>query len=202
MKFKVALLPFLFIGALHVNAQNTTFSCPANIVVKADNGKEGAMVSFPAPAAELGAVTYTPASGSFFRLGSHSVVASAANGQKCAFTVTVTDNESPTLSPLTLSKKLLWPETNKLKKVNVYYDASDNGGTVKTDIAVTSNATDGSKDWEIIDDHLVRLRTSRLPDGSVRIYTITVTATDDAGNKTTRSTTIAVSKTMTAVASN
>lgn len=65
MKFKVALLPFLFIGALHVNAQNTTFSCPANIVVKADNGKEGAMVSFPAPAAELGAVTYTPASGSF-----------------------------------------------------------------------------------------------------------------------------------------
>jgi hypothetical protein len=61
---------------------------------------------------------------------------------------------------------------------------------------VSSNATDGIKDWEIIDEGELRLKASRLSDGSPRIYTITVTATDDAGNKTKRTTTIAVSETM------
>ena len=89
-----------------------------------------------------------------------------------------------------------------MKKVNVYYHVTDNGQSVNTSLSVSSNATDGIRDYEIVDNHLVRLKTSRLPDGTPRIYTITVTAVDDAGNKTTGTTTIAVSKTMTAVAAN
>ena len=89
-----------------------------------------------------------------------------------------------------------------MKKTVVNYTTSDNGANVKTALSVSSNATDGSKDWEITDDHLLRLKSSRLPDGSVRVYTITVTAADEAGNKTTRTTTIAVSPTMKAVAAN
>ena len=71
---------------------------------------------------------------------------------------------------------------------------------MKTEISVSSNAPASEEaDWQIIDDHLLRLKASRLPDDSPRIYTITVTATDVSGNKTTRTTTIAVSKTMLAV---
>lgn len=198
----LSLAAILVLG-LHGHAQNSSFPCPANIVVTADEGKEGAIVTFPAfttVAAEIGTLKYTPSSGSFFRLGSHSIIVTSSNGQKCSFTVTVTDNESPLLSPITLSREALWPESNKMKKVNVFYTIYDNGQHVKTSITVSSNATDGIKDWEIVDDHSLLLKSSRLPDESPRIYTITVMAIDEAGNKTTRATTIAVSKTMTAVA--
>lgn len=184
------------------NAQACTLNCPSNMVIKAEYGKEGTSITFPSATSvgDCGPISYFPASGSFFRLGSHSVIATTASGQKCSFTITVTDNEPPSLSPLTLSRSQLWPASNKLKRVGVYYSTSDNAQDVKTEISVSSNATDGNKDWEIVDDHLVRLIASRLPDGSPRIYFITVTATDEAGNKATRTTSIAVSQTMTAVA--
>jgi len=184
------------------NTGACTISCPSNMIVKAEPGKEGATVSFPLATAvgDCGTINYSPASGSFFRLGSHSVITTTASGQKCSFTVTVTDNQPPSLSPLTLSRSKLWPASNKLKKVGVFYSISDNAQDVKTGISVSSNATDGIKDWEIVDDHLVRLIASRLPDGSPRIYIITVTATDEAGNRATRTTSIAVSNTMTAIA--
>lgn len=200
MKFLQAL--FLVATGMSIQqtlqAQNCTLTCPANIVVKAESGKEGATVSFPPmnAAPDCGTITYTPASGSFFRLGSHSIIVTSSSGQKCSFTVTVSDNESPTLSPIGLSRQTIWPASNKMKKVSVGYTARDNGQNLKTELSVTSNATDGVKDWEIIDDHTLRLKSSRLPDGSPRIYMITVTATDEAGNKTSRTTSIAVSKTM------
>lgn len=197
-------LAAIFFLSLNGSAQNSTIPCPANIVVTADEGKEGAIVTFPAfntVAAESGNLKYTPSSGSFFRLGSHSITVTSSSGQKCSFTVTVTDNEAPLLSPITLSREALWPESHKMKKVNVFYTTYDNGQHVKTSVTVSSNARDGIKDWEIVDDHSLLLKSSRLPDESPRIYTITVTATDEAGNKSTRATTIAVSKTMTAVAS-
>lgn len=198
---KVAALLTVFVSQLNVNAQNCVITCPSNITIKAEQGKEGTIVTFPELKlpAECGTVTYTPASGTFFRLGSHSVIISTEQGKKCSFTVTVTDNESPQLSTIGLSKTMLWPASNKLKKVGVYYTATDNAVDVKTTIAVSSNATDGIKDWEIVSDHLLRLKASRLADGTARIYTISVTATDEAGNKTTRTTSIAVSKTMTAM---
>ncbi len=196
----LSFLAFLICCQSKIYAQNCTLACPANIVTKADAGQEGAVVNFPdmkAPA-ECGTITYSPASGSFFRLGSHSISVTSSTGQKCSFTVLVTDNESPTLSRVTLSRDRLWPASGKLKKVKVFYTASDNGAEVKTAVSVTSNATDGVKDWELEEGNTFRLKASRLSDGSPRIYTITVTATDESGNKTTRTTTIAVSSTMTA----
>ena len=197
---------FILTGAFCISlagiSQDCALSCPDNIIVQARAGQEGTEVNFPAfnAPAGCGTVTFTPASGSFFRLGSHSITVMSSTGQKCSFTVTVTDNEAPTLSAITLSRTLLWPASNKMKKVNVFYTASDNGEDVKTQITVSSNAPASEEpDWQIIDDHLLRLKASRLPDDSPRIYTITVTATDVSGNKTTRTTTIAVSKTMLAV---
>ena len=179
-------------------SQNCTITCPENIIVTADPGKEGTNVTLPTLSlgTDCGSYTYSPASGSFFRLGSHSIVLTTASGQKCSFTVVVTDNEPPVLSPLSLSRSSLWPANNKLKKTKVRFTTFDNGGAVTTDIAVSSNATDGIKDCDVIDNGELRLRSSRLPDGSPRIYTITVTATDKSGNTTKRTTTIAVSQTM------
>jgi hypothetical protein len=202
--FKALLLTTIFSFSLVLaKTQNCKITCPDNIVVKADAGMEGALVSFPTASSlgkgDCGEITYSKANGSFFRLGSHSVIVTSASGQKCSFTVTVTDNEPPVLSPITLSREVIWPASNKMKKVVVSYTATDKSESVKTAIAVSSNATDGVRDYEIVDQNLLRLKSSRLPDGSPRIYTITVTATDDSGNKTTRTTTIAVSRTMKAI---
>ena len=134
-------------------SQNCVITCPENIIVTADPGKEGTTVKLPslALAADCGNYTYAPASGSFFRLGTHSIIMTTASGQKCSFSVIVTDNEPPVLSPLTLSRRSLWPASNKMKKTKVRFSTSDNGGLVTTAIAVNSNATDGIKDWEMIE---------------------------------------------------
>lgn len=200
--FKTICLLAILVGIQSTSIAQKNCACPSNLVVKATAGQEGAVVNFSAfsAAAECGSYAYTPASGSFFRLGSHSIIVTYANGEKCSFTVTVTDNEAPSLSPITLSRSVLWPASGKMKKVGVYYDASDNGINVKTSLSVRSNGPEGENDSEIVDDHLLKLKASRLADGSPRIYTITVVSTDEAGNKTTRATTIAVSQTMTAVA--
>ena len=204
MKSFRKLFIIVITGLLHLSiyAQNAVIKCPDNMIVPAEPGKEGAVIHFPALPPELGAATITPASGSFFRLGSHSVIVTTASGQKCSFTVTVTDNEAPELSALRLSRERIWPANNKMKKIAVHYTTSDNGGIVKSTLSVTSNATDSIRDWEIVDDHLLRLKASRLSEDKARIFEITVTATDEAGNKTTRTTSIAVSRTMTAVAAN
>ena len=203
MKF-LAILSFtvtLILSNINGTAQTCTLTCPSNIVIKADSGQEGAAVSFPATTSlgtgDCGTITYSTPSGSFFRIGSHSVIATTSFGQKCFFTVTVADNEPPVLSPITLSSKKLMPTNNRMKKVAVYYTASDNAQEVTSVLSVNSNDTQSTnRDWEIINNHLVRLKTSRLPDGTPRIYTITVTSSDLAGNKTTRTTSIAVSKNM------
>lgn len=200
MKLIFALIVFaLSIGNTKAYSQNCVLTCPSNIIVKAEAGKEGAVVNFSGAVVqgECGEIVYSPASGSFFRLGSHSIIVTSASGQKCSFTLIVTDNEPPVLSPLQLSTDKLWPASNKMKKVGVYYTVTDNGEKVNTVLSVSSNATDTeNKDWEIVNNNLLRLKASRLPDGMPRIYIITVTSTDEAGNKTTRSTSIAVSKTM------
>ena len=203
MKFLVAFsVTVLFLLSQKTgSAQTCLLTCPSNIVIKADTTHEGAVVSFPGATTlgVCGGITYSPASGSFFRLGSHSVIATTGDGQKCSFTITVTDNESPLLSEVRLSSKRIWPATNKMKKMAVYYTASDNGEEVSSVLTVTSNDSESiNRDSEIINNHLIRLKASRLPNGEPRIYTITVTSTDNAGNITRRSTSIAVSKTITA----
>ena len=198
MKLTALCLFLAIIGFYSSGAQNCVLRCPDNIVVSADPGKEGTVVNFDKfkfPEA-CGTVTYTPAPGKFFRLGNHSIIVQTSTGQKCSFTIVVTDNESPELSEIRLTRNLLWPASNKMKKVGLIYDVKDNGETYKTEVAVSSNATDGVKDWEIEDNRNLRLKASRLPDGSPRIFLITVTATDEAGNKTVRATSIAVSNTM------
>lgn len=78
-------------------------TCPENITVSADAGQAGAVVTYPTPTTTgdcgqasvdengnpIPAVTSSPASGSFFPVGTTTVVAFGANGGACTFQVTV-----------------------------------------------------------------------------------------------------------------
>lgn len=86
--------------------QTCTLDCPDNINANANttvNGERGAIVTFDAasPEGDCGAITATPASGSFFPVGTTTVtVNSATGGASCSFTVTVEDTgfDPPTIS--------------------------------------------------------------------------------------------------------
>jgi hypothetical protein len=88
------------------DTQPPTITAP-NITKSNDPGQPGAVVSYPAPAVTdnvpgVGSPTCSPASGSFFPLGTTTVtctVADAAgNSASATFTVTVNDTEPPTLA--------------------------------------------------------------------------------------------------------
>jgi hypothetical protein len=196
--FMILSLAVLFACITTVgNAQNCTITCPENIVAKADSGKGGTYVNFPSAttSGNCGQLTYTPASGSFFQLGSTSVIVTSASGERCSFTVTISDNEPPMLSPIVLSAKRLWPANGRMRDVTVRYITSDNSPESSCAVSVESNdnGANGS-DYEVIDAHSIRLKALRLPNGMARTYTVTVTCTDAAGNTTKRSTGIMVAK--------
>jgi hypothetical protein len=80
-----------------------------------------------------------------------------------------------------------------MKDVVVNYGVSDNCGTSATSLSVTSNEAvngngDGntSPDWEVVNNHLVRLRAERSGNGMGRIYTITIRANDACNNVSTK----------------
>ena len=89
---------------LGVTAETCTLDCPANVVATADTtsgGQSGAFVTFAAAAVtgNCGAVTNNPQSGSFFAVGTHSIIStSELGGASCTFTVTVLDSNPPTIS--------------------------------------------------------------------------------------------------------
>jgi len=74
--------------------------CPANITVSNDPNQCGAVVTYPPPTAEpaCGTITCSPASGSFFPVGTTMVTCTAASGDECVFTVTVQDTQPPSIT--------------------------------------------------------------------------------------------------------
>ncbi|HKQ06351.1 MAG TPA: HYR domain-containing protein [Blastocatellia bacterium] len=84
-----------------------TITCPANVTRSNDPNQCGATVNYPAPTASdncagLGAISCSPASGSFFPTGTTSVTCTvrdaANNPASCSFSVTVNDTQAPTIT--------------------------------------------------------------------------------------------------------
>ena len=119
-----------------------------------------------------------------------SLIATDSHGKTnaSASIVTVEDRSAPVISDLAVDKPVLWPPNHRMALVTIAYETADNCGPVSTELLVSSSDARhadsqdrGRPDWEVIDAHHVRLEAKR--DGHHgRVYWITVSATDEAGN--------------------
>ena len=128
----------------------------------------------------------------------------------CTTTVTVVDQTTPEIS-LTVSPDIFWPPNHKMVAISPTVTAIDNcdlapairlksitmneGEEANTyDPNHDSNTGDGNTtgDIKIDSDGNIFLRAERSGYGSGRVYTITYTATDSAGNVATASVTVNV----------
>jgi CHRD domain/HYR domain/Secretion system C-terminal sorting domain len=196
------------------DVQPPLITCPANITQANDPGQCGAIVNYTVTASDnctsSVTVTVTPSSGSFFPVGVTTVNAKATdasgNTSTCSFTVTVNDVEPPAINNLFVTPPILWPPNHKMKNVTVNYTSTDNcPGPITCHITVTSdepeNGTgdgDQAPDWDILNDHHLKLRAERAGNGDGRVYTINVTCTDQYGNSTDSVRKVLVPKNMSA----
>ena len=102
--------------------------------------------------------------------------------------VTVADRSAPLISDLAADKPVLWPPNHRRVLVTIAYAASDNCGPISTELTISSSESERADsndrrrpDWEIIDAHHVHLEAEHEAHRE-RVYWITVTATDGAGN--------------------
>ena len=185
-----------------------TSVCPGDIAKDTDPGKCSAVTTFTAPTASDNCpgvtVTCSPPSGYAFPKGQTTVTCSAkdtSNNQvSCDFKVRVTDNEAPVITGESPSPAVLWPPNHKMVDIVVNYVSTDNC-EVNCSLAAVSNEPDNglgdgdtAHDIEILDAHHVRLRSERSGLGRGRVYTITITCTDNTANRITRTVTVTVPK--------
>lgn len=184
-----------------------TLTCPADITQSNDAGQCSAVVNFGTTVVgTCGVVVCSPPSGSTFPVGTTTVncTATRADGatNTCSFTVSVVDNEAPVITGASVDQPVLSPPNHRMVPVTVNYSTTDNctpTSAITCSLSVTSNEPvdgtgdgDTSPDWEIVDAHNVRLRAERAGTSNDRIYTITITCTDGAGNAGTKTVTVKV----------
>jgi len=165
-------------------------TCPPNITVNAAPGQCNAVVNYPAPTTNggCGPVTMSHASGSSFPVGTTTVTASTFAGPSCSFTITVTDNQPPTI---TCPANMTANNTPGQCAAVVATPAPTNSDNcaVTTRTWALSGATTGSSPATGV---------NTVPSNqsfNVGVTTVTYTARDAAGNSATCSFTVTVSDT-------
>jgi hypothetical protein len=163
------------------DAQAPTVSCPAPIVVGNAPGQCGATATFNATAFDncsgVGAVTCSPASGSFFPTGTTTVTCMATdavgNTGSCSFTVRVNDTEQPAIA---CPSNVTVPKTSGQCSAVVTYatpSVSDNCGGVGAPVCTPASGSSFG----------------------VGTTTVNCTVADAAGNQRTCSFTVTVTDT-------
>lgn len=148
-------------------------TCPSNIVVNNDAGQCGAVVTFEVKAGEVA----TPASGSFFPVGTYTVQIAGTSGcgeaATCSFTVTVNDTEAPKFN-------------NCPSNITVNNDTGDCGAEVSWTAptisdnctGATSSATDDPGDFFAVGTTTVTYSGSDAADNDAVDCSFTVTVND------------------------
>lgn len=188
--------------------QACSLTCPSPITQGNDLNLCSAVVTFasPAVAGSCGTVACAPPSGSIFPVGITTDVCTATTQSNttttCSFPITVQDVQPPQVSGAAVSTSQLWPPDHRLTEVTVSYTTADNCSlptAISCSLAVTSNEPinglgdgDQSPDWTIVDNHRVKLRAERSGTGTGRVYTITITCTDQAGRSSSQAVTVNV----------
>jgi|GEM_PF-1476513 len=114
-----------------------------------------------------------------------------------SYEVSNIDKTAPTLT-IQLDQTSLWPANHKMATVHATLDSIDAESGVASVVltSITSNEPDsGEGDIQArigTEDTSFQLRAERLGQGSGRIYTITYTVTDKAGNKAVATATVTV----------
>jgi uncharacterized repeat protein (TIGR01451 family) len=109
-------------------------------------------------------------------------------------------NPPPALSAVAATPSVLWPPNHKMVGVALSYEATDECGRPACRLSVSSNepvqgrCDHTAPDWQVVDEHSVRLRAEDAAGGGRRVYTIEVACTDTAGSETAASTTVPVEK--------
>ena len=107
------------------------------------------------------------------------------------------DTIAPEIVSASASPKVLWPPNHKMVTVNVKAEVKDACGDTSWKVLSVKSSQplngkgDGNTetDFKILDDHTVSLRAERSGnDKEGRVYTITLQATDEAGNTSERTT--------------
>jgi hypothetical protein len=93
------------------------------------------------------------------------------------------------ITSISATPATLWPPDHRLVDVKIDYVSNSNCGTPGCVLSVTSNEAqnglgdgDVDNDWQILDDHHVRLRAERSGNGNGRIYTISIKCVSAAGD--------------------
>jgi hypothetical protein len=130
-----------------------------------------------------------------FPLGTNSVAVSVTDAagatEACTTTVTVQDTVPPVISQVAVTPKVLWPPNHKMVPVKVTAVVADVCSTPTWKItSITSNEAVDAKgsgntapDWQITGPATANLRAERSGVTGPRIYTLTIVATDAAGNE-------------------
>jgi len=173
--------------------------CRADMVLTAGKDSCGTVVKFSDPVVMnpcgqnyIYQLTGLP-SGSVFPVGTTGnmfvVINSSYKTAFCSFNVTVNDTQAPAITEVSASPSTLWPPNHKMKDVVINYNTWDNCGSVTSTLIVSSNEPvngtgdgDTSPDWVIVDNHHLQLRAERAGSGNDRIYTVTISSVDAAGN--------------------
>ena len=120
-----------------------------------------------------------------------------------ASAVVTASNAPPSIVGAAASHAFLLPN-HHMVPVHIDYQATDSCGPVTTALSVSSSepvtalvneqglAGQTTPDWVVVDAHSVLLRGERSPKGDGRVYTITITATDEAGGTSTQQVTVSV----------